>query len=116
MRDQEMIHYAKGNRQAMPKGERVLWWHLLHRRYGVKFRRQHPVGTKILDFACLPLKLNIEADGSQHISEVDRLRDDELRARGWTVLRFTNERIVTDIDSVMATIARTIEQLPTRER
>ena len=33
---------------------------------GVKFRRQHPVGNYILDFACIELKFAVELDGGQH--------------------------------------------------
>ena len=40
---------------------------LRHRQIGgYKFRRQHPVGGYIVDFACLEKKLIIEVDGGQH--------------------------------------------------
>jgi primosomal protein N' (replication factor Y) len=43
-------------------------WSLLRREQigGYKFRRQHPIGPYILDFACLEAHLVIEVDGGQH--------------------------------------------------
>jgi len=68
-----------------------------------------------MDFACLSLKLNIEVDGSQHDRELDRLRDDFLRSRGWTVLRFWSWDIYRDNEAVLATIGATIDKLRSRD-
>ncbi|HEY3911414.1 MAG TPA: endonuclease domain-containing protein [Stellaceae bacterium] len=46
--------------------ERRLWSVLRDRRLaGYKFRRQHPVGGYIADFACIERRLLIELDGGQ---------------------------------------------------
>jgi BirA family biotin operon repressor/biotin-[acetyl-CoA-carboxylase] ligase len=53
----------------------------------------------------------VEADGSQHIeSSYDLRRDAYLRARGWTILRFWNHEIRTNLDGVLSTISRAIER------
>jgi len=50
-------------------------------RTGIKFRRQHPLGPYVLDFACVEHRLVIEADGGQHVdSEHDRRRTAWLEA------------------------------------
>jgi hypothetical protein len=46
--------------EVTPRGECV------RREFGVRFRRQHPIGPYIVDFACVALKLAVELDGSQH--------------------------------------------------
>ncbi len=67
------------------------------RRRGLLPFSQFPVGTRYLDFALDPhgAKLNVEVDGRRWHTDAtgnrkvaDRLRDAELRSRGWKVLRF----------------------------
>jgi very-short-patch-repair endonuclease len=62
---------------------------------GFKVRRQHAIGRYIVDFACVPLRLVIEIDGGVHDRDDvilrDHLRQTEIEALGWTVVRFTNE-------------------------
>ena len=51
--------------------------------FGVRFRRQHPIGPYIVDFACIALKLAVELDGSQHFENTaDAIRDAYLAERG----------------------------------
>jgi BirA family biotin operon repressor/biotin-[acetyl-CoA-carboxylase] ligase len=50
----------------MTDSERKLWSGLRGEQLGFKFRRQHPLGNFIADFACLEPKLIVELDGSQH--------------------------------------------------
>lgn len=70
---------------------------------GVKFRRQHPVGSYILDFACIELKLAVELDGGQHaeLQTHDHVRTLWLESQGWKVLRFWNNQVLQDIESVL---------------
>lgn len=72
-----LIGRAKCNRRQMNEGEVRIWTGLRRKAIGVRFRRQHPIGPYIVDFACLTLKLVIEIDGSQHYDSVmaDSLRD-----------------------------------------
>jgi very-short-patch-repair endonuclease len=85
---------------------RRLWAILRSRRpIGYKFRRQHPAGRYILDFACLDHLLAVEADGSQHAdSEHDRKRTAWLEKRGWRVIRFWHAEILRTTDDVAETI------------
>ena len=53
-------------RREMTDAEKHLWRRVRMQQLGVKFRRQHPVGNYILDFACIELKFAVELDGGQH--------------------------------------------------
>jgi len=92
----------------MTEAEKKLWFYIKDRSKGISFRRQHIIGDYIVDFVCLKKKLVIEVDGGYHFSEEqmteDKIRTDALQRMGYTVLRFTNEQIFFDIDSVLSTI------------
>ena len=78
----------------MTDAERKLWRELRLHQMGVKFRRQHPVGRYVVDFACIEARLCIEIDGSQHAarSAYDMARTEFLKAEGFEVLRFWPQR------------------------
>jgi very-short-patch-repair endonuclease len=92
--------------------ERHLWSTLRSRRlHNYKFRRQHPVCRFILDFACVEHRLVIEADGGQHDeSGADGRRTAWLASKGWRVIRFWNNEILTNIEGVTETILRELER------
>ncbi|WP_322618619.1 endonuclease domain-containing protein [Deinococcus terrestris] len=92
-------------RRSTPE-ERLLWSRLRNRQLGAVFRRQQPLGFYFADFACLEHKLIVELDGSQHTnSAYDAVRDADLRARGFRVLRFWNNEVRDNLDGVLERIA-----------
>ena len=82
--------------------ERKIWYLLRHRRLGERWRRQEIIDDLyIVDFICFEYRLIIEADGSQHSdNKQDETRDAYLKAQGFTVLRFWNSDILTNIEGV----------------
>ena len=105
--------HAKKLRGTMTKAEVVLWTNLRPwRRRGHWFRRQHPIGPYIADFAHVEVMLVIEVDGATHSSadEVayDAARDAYMQKIGWTVMRVRNEEIYADVASVVETILRRV--------
>jgi very-short-patch-repair endonuclease len=98
--------FARALRRDMTEAEHRLWRELRDRRLDrIKFRRQVPIGPYVADFLCMEAMLIVEIDGSQHAeSERDNVRDAELRARGFRVLRFWNDDVLRDINAVCATI------------
>ena len=98
--------HARTLRVSMTDSERCLWRRLRLEQLGVKFRRQHPIGQYIVDFACLSPKLIIEIDGSQHIDQAlaDQARDAWLRAQGFQVLRFWSNDVLTQTEAVLVAI------------
>ena len=101
---------AKTLRIGMTDAERRLWSRIRHEQLGVKFRRQHPVGTYVLDFACLAPKLAIEIDGSQHLEQLtyDERRTAWLASQGYAVLRVWANEVLSESDAVVLHI---IDQL-----
>jgi len=101
-------------RNNMADAEQALW-HLLRGRQisGLKFRRQHPFGDYILDFVCLENKLVIEVDGGQHGQQAgyDENRTQELHAAGFRVLRFWNNEVLKEIESVKEKIGLAVQEL-----
>ena len=105
--------YARQLRKNMTDAERALWRLLRQRQIlGVRFRRQVPIDHYIADFACLEMKLVIEADGGQHSeSQTDKVRDAYLRSQGFYVLRIWNSDILTNPDGVHRLITETVQRL-----
>ena len=103
--------HARELRRYSTDAERRLWYRLRDRRLGgFKFRRQVTLGPFIADFACVECKLIVEADGGQHGSMLDSHRTAQLAALGWRVLRFWNNDILRETESVLETILEACEQ------
>ena len=100
---------AKRLRRAMTRAETLLWRYLkAHHVEGLAFRRQVPMGAYIADFVCHARKLVVELDGESHDFEAavvrDVARDRWFTGRGYRVLRFTNEDVLTNLDGVVQAI------------
>jgi primosomal protein N' (replication factor Y) len=97
---------ARKLRQGSTDAERRLWAIIRDRQLGgCKFRRQHPIGPFIADFACVERMLIVEADGAQHVdSEADFRRTAWLEGQGWRVMRFWNNEILMNSEGVAASI------------
>ena len=79
-------------------------WRLLRNRRlaDFKFRRQVPFEGYILDFACFDIKLVVEVDGSQHADAArDLRRDTALQQAGFVVLRYWNNDVLRQPQSVL---------------
>jgi len=102
--------HAKRLRKEMPRAEALLWSYIRRRALnGVRFRRQHPIGPYIADFACVAARLVVEVDGATHWTAEqlahDARRTKFLEAEGWRVLRVTNSDVYENLDGVWLTIA-----------
>jgi very-short-patch-repair endonuclease len=104
---------AKQLRREMTPAEIKLHAHLrAHRMGGVHFRPQHAIGNYIVDFPpmgtlCAPRrKLIVQLDGSQHIEqeEYDQERTVFLKSKDYRILRFWNNDVTNNIDSVLTVI------------
>ncbi len=94
-------------RKASTDAENHLWYFLRKRNFnGFKFRRQYVIDRYIVDFICIRRKLIIELDGGQHAEAIayDELRTAFLKARGYTVLRFWNNEVFTETETVLNVI------------
>lgn len=112
---------ARSLRQSMTKAEVILWTHLRRRALdGARFRRQHPVGPYIADFACASAKLIVEVDGATHSTPAelayDAGRTKYLESEGWSVVRVSNTDIYENMDGVWRTIAAQLAPPPRSAR
>ena len=101
-----LLERAKEMRNNPTEAEAILWERLKGKNIGDKFRRQHVIADFIVDFVCLSKKLIVEVDGAIHEEqkEADQSRTDVLNARGFKVVRFTNEQVIGDLDAVLNNI------------
>lgn len=114
MYSKKSLTNAKTLRTNQTDCENILWQKIRAKRLnGIKFRRQVPVGKYILDFVALGKKLIIELDGSQHFenSEYDIQRTEYLKNLCYTVIRFWDNDIINNIDSVLLKILETYNNL-----
>jgi very-short-patch-repair endonuclease len=105
---------AKKLRENPTQAEEVMWLSLSNNQLdGYKFRRQHPLLKYVADFYCHQLKLVIEIDGEYHQTvgqkKLDRERTADIEFQGLYVIRFTNDEVLTDIDSVLSKIKEFIQ-------
>ena len=104
---------AKELRREMTPAELKLHTRLRdHRMADVHFRPQHAIGNYIVDFCASRRKLIIELDGSQHLEqeEYDVERTEFLKSKGYKVLRFWNNDVMNNIDSVLNAIWDTLNE------
>ena len=88
--------------------ERILWGELRNRKlFGLRFRRQYPIGPFIADFYCTQAQLVVEVDGMSHSgrADADRRRTEFIQRHGLHVLRVTNDDVLDDLDAVLMMIA-----------
>jgi very-short-patch-repair endonuclease len=76
--------------------------------YGLKFRRQHPIGSYTADFYCPGARLVVEIDGWCHDDRLDRdgARDQYMDALGLMTVRFTAQDVLSNLDGVLEMIAK----------
>jgi very-short-patch-repair endonuclease len=109
----KIFRRAKELRRDMTPQEIKLNAHLrAHRMGGVHFRPQHAIGNYIADFCAPRRKLIIELDGSQHLEqdEYDAERTAFFESKGYRVLRFWNNDVTNNIDSVLTVIWNTLKE------
>lgn len=115
MRPRYLTELARANRRSSTDAERTLWDALRNRKLeGARFVRQHVFGQYIADFHCPAVSLVIELDGEVHETEearaYDRIRTEELEARGLRVARFTNEQVLNELTDVLSVIGELVRR------
>jgi very-short-patch-repair endonuclease len=121
-----LIPLAKNLRKRTTDTEQLLWRHLKAKHFGgLKFRRQQPIGTYIVDFVCFEKKIIVELDGGQHALSAemqnDSRRDQWFEEQGYRVLRFWDNEVVANTQGVLEVILTyclnhpPLNPLPSRE-
>ena len=107
------VSKARQLRKQSTDAERALWAKLRDRRMmNCKFRRQFPIGRYIVDFVCRQHNLVIELDGWHHADQqdYDAARTEWLRSQGFDVLRYWDNDVLTDMESVLESIADALKK------
>ena len=114
---QELIEERKSLRTFGTSAEAMLWLHLKNKQLeGWRWRRQFSVGPYIIDFYCPKAKLGIELDGNNHYTlpgmEYDDFRTIQLNnVYGVKLIRFENDMVWKDVDSVLYEIKRVLQEI-----
>ncbi len=106
---------ARSLRSNMTDVEHKLWMALKGKQLAdCRFRRQHPIGAYIVDFACVERRLVIELDGGQHQNQdaYDEVRSECLNQQGWQVVRFWNNEVLNNLDGVLEVIMEKLKSAP----
>ncbi len=97
----------------------MFWFQVRNNALEYKFRRQFSIDRFITDFYCNRLRLIVEIDGINHESEktqqYDKQRQERLEDLGYTVIRYTDEEVLCDTESVVRHLLQTIESLTHRD-
>ena len=106
---------AQALRAKMTEAEEILWNTIKINEWHLKFRRQHPISNYIADFYCHKIKLVIELDGGYHenkeVKMYDEKRENDIGEFGIKILRFRNEEIINNIESVLRKMNDTISAI-----
>ena len=112
---EELKEKAESMRKNPTEAESAMWEMLRGKNLDAKFRRQHIIGTYIVDFVCLDTQLVVEIDGGYHNDpeqkELDRRRTNFLQSKGFSVLRFTNEEVIGNADETLGIIKNALKHL-----
>ena len=95
------------------RAEQLVWGKLRSNQiHGLKFRRQHGIGSYIVDFFCPERNLVIEVDGDVHPPDVHQTKDLErenyLRSLGLQVVRYTNDEVINNLAGVLEDLIQQI--------
>jgi very-short-patch-repair endonuclease len=107
---------SKDLRKQQTLAETIFWQEMRNRKcLGYKFYRQWVLLNYIVDFYCKELQLVIEIDGDVHLREeaqvYDSIRSAELESYGLTVLRYSNEQVLTNLFEVLEDLKNHITSL-----
>lgn len=110
----QLLERARAMRSNMPQPERELWTALRAKRFAAtKFTRQVVIGPYIADFVCRSHKLIIELDGATHSDPSrDDYRTTYLASKGYRVIRFWNNDVMTNLEGVLAALGEALASPP----
>ena len=100
----QYVKRVRALRKQQTNTEKFFWAKIRGRQIaGFKFYRQYPIGRYILDFYCPERKIAVELDGSQHMEErkQDEIRSKYLKSQNITVVRFWDNEILQNVESVL---------------
>jgi very-short-patch-repair endonuclease len=107
------LETARILRKRMTNCEILLWEKLRAKQIlGLRFRSQHPINIFIADFYCHEARLVVEIDGEIHDDQIeyDDGREAEIEKYDIKVIRFSNNEVINNIDSVVNKIKAIVQE------
>ena len=114
-RSPNAIEFARAQRATANEFASTVWQWIRNRQIGRQnFRREYPIPPYTADFCCVELKLILDVDGAEHLSEGgqerDRMCDAFLARQGYRVVRISGYEILRDGNRVLEMIGQQVEQ------
>ena len=108
-----LLEKAREMREKATPAEAFAWELFRDRRFlGLKFRRQHQIGSYVVDLYCHEKHLILELDGLVHEDTKrhphDAKRDAYLKSLGMNVLRIKNERLLHETEDALNEISTAV--------
>jgi len=91
----ELFQVSKDLRKSQTEAEEIIWEKLKSKKLnGLKFRRQVPYDTFVLDFLYPSKKVILEIDGKIHLKTKirDQERDEYFIEKGYKILRIKTKK------------------------
>jgi len=110
------ISYRRKLRKDLTSAEKLFWSKVAHKQFfNLKFRKQHGIGPYIVDFYCSEKALVVEIDGDTHAGVENKERDEKrtkyLKSFGYSIYRYQNADVLTNVNGVMEDLARELKSL-----
>ncbi len=114
-RSSDAIEFARSQRATANEFANTVWQWVRNRQIcNQKFRREYAIPPYTADFCCVELRLILEIDGADHLTEEGRqrarVRDDFLNSHGYRVMRICGYDVLREPRSCLARIAEQVEQ------
>jgi very-short-patch-repair endonuclease len=109
----KIMEAARLLRDNMTSFEKLVWERVKGKQIcGLRFRRQHPIDIFIADFYCHEARLVVEIDGEIHgrQKDYDIGRTVEMGKYDITVIRFTNNEVLSGIEEVISRIEEAVNE------
>ena len=107
------LESAKKMRRNPTLAKRHMWHYLRNRQLlNCKFKRQYIIGKFVVDFICLEVQLVVEVDGLEHLErkKYDDKRTHFLESKGYSVIRFWNEEILSKPEKVLEILTEKLSE------
>jgi very-short-patch-repair endonuclease len=114
-RSPEAVEFARLQRATTNEFANTVWQWVRNRQIcNQKFRREYAIPPYTADFCCVELRLILEVDGADHVSEEgkqrDRTRDDFLDREGYRVVRISGYDVLREPGACLERIRQQIEE------
>ena len=116
-RSKDITQISRTLRKRSTISEDLLWKELRGRKLaGLKFRRQHPFSSSIVDFYCHEKRLVVEIDGAVHyrVDAQDRAkaRQEIIELYGVRFLRLSAGEVESDLRGSLVKIEAAAKEIP----